>query len=196
MKRYELTDAQWELVADVFPKAKRRGRRPKAARLMLNAIFWLLNTGAPWRDLPEERFGPWETVYTRFKQWRDAGVIDAVLRRLQLKLDAAGRLDFELWCVDGSVSRATRAAAGAQDSRKEEPKDHALGRSRGGFTTKFHLVTDGKGVPLDVQLTPGQTHDSMAFERVMNSALELLAVETATPARKAQAASRRRRQGL
>src|SRR5581483_5815445 len=51
---------------------------------------------------------------------------------------------------------------------KNEPKDHALGRSRGGFTSKFHLVTDGRGVPLNVELTAGEAHDSTCFESVID----------------------------
>jgi transposase len=192
MRRYELTDEQWALIADLFQRRAKTGRPPKDPRTMLNGIVWILNTGAPWRDLPEERFGPWETVYTWFAKWRDSGLFDRVLARLHMKLDAEGRLDFSLWCIDGSVSRATRAAAGAASVPRGEPKDHALGRSRGGFSTKFHVVCDGKGLPLSVELTPGQTHDSKAFERTMNAAHERVGVETKEPTRKASAKSPRR----
>lgn len=50
-----------------------------------------------------------------------------------------------------------------------EPADHALGRSRGGFGTKFHLVCDSRGLPLAVELSPGQTHDSQRFEAAMEA---------------------------
>jgi transposase len=196
MRRYEVTDEQWALVADLFPKRATTGRPRKEPREVLNAVFWILNTGAPWRDLPEDRFGPWETVYTHFRKWRDGGLFDRILGRLHAKLDKEGRLDFGLWCVDGSIARGTRAAAGARKGKNGEPADHALGYSRGGYSTKFHLVCDGTGVPLAVELTPGQTHDSKAFERVMNSALERVAIETATPSRKASSKVPRRRQGL
>ena len=73
MKRHELTDEQWELVSPLIPQAcARTGRPARDARQMLNGIFWILGTGAPWRDLPE-RFGPWQTVHRYFSQWRKAG---------------------------------------------------------------------------------------------------------------------------
>ena len=66
--------------------------------------------------------------------------------------------------------RASRAAAGAGKKRgAQEPEDHALGRSRGGFTSKFHLVTDGHGIPLAVEVTAGQCHESKSFEEVINA---------------------------
>lgn len=79
---------------------------------MLNGMMWILRTGAPWRDLPE-RYGAWETVYGRFRQYRRDGVLDRVLERLQLRLNAEGYIDWDLWCVDGTSIRATRAAGGA-----------------------------------------------------------------------------------
>jgi transposase len=79
---------------------------------MLNGVMWILRTGAPWRDLPQ-RYGPWKTVYHRFREWQHRGILRKVLRRLQLKLDEDGYIDWDLWCIDGSHVRATRAAAGA-----------------------------------------------------------------------------------
>jgi transposase len=113
MKRHELTDEQWELVKSLIPhKVARTGRPPKDPRLMLNGIFWILATGAPWRDLPE-RFGPWQTVYDHFSRWRREGVFAKVVEVLQVKLDEQGLIDWELWCVDGANVRAARAAGGA-----------------------------------------------------------------------------------
>ena len=113
MRRHELTDEQWAAVEPLIPRSKARtGRPPSCPRRMLNGIFWILGTGAPWRDLPE-RFGPWQTVYDHFRNWRKAGVFAAVIEALQVKLDRHGYIDWELWCVDGSSVRAARAAAGA-----------------------------------------------------------------------------------
>ena len=80
---------------------------------MLNGIFWILGTGAPWRDLPE-RFGPFQNVHRYFSNWRRAGVFAAIIETLQVKLDKEGLIDWELWCVDGANVRASRAAAGAE----------------------------------------------------------------------------------
>lgn len=113
MKRHALMDEQWDLVESFIPrKVARTGRPPKDPRLMLDGIFWILGTGAPWRDLPE-RFGPWQTVYDHFANWRRQGVFAKVIEALQIKLDERVLIDWELWCVDGAIVRAARAAAGA-----------------------------------------------------------------------------------
>ena len=113
MHRHELTDEQWSAVEPLLPKrTAKTGRKPSDPRQMLNGIFWILCTGAPWRDLPP-RFGPWQTVYDHFRDWRKAGVFAAILEALQIKLDKAGLIDWDLWCVDAASVRAARAAAGA-----------------------------------------------------------------------------------
>ena len=113
MKRHELTDEQWELVHPIIPPRKAKtGRPPSDPRLMFNGILWNLRTGAPWRDLPE-RFGPWQTVYDHFSRWRRQGIYDRLLEALQIRLDRDGKIDWDLWCIDGSSVRASRAAAGA-----------------------------------------------------------------------------------
>jgi transposase len=114
MKRHELMDEQWDIVSPLIPRSTARTGRPgKDPRLMLNGIFWILGTGAPWRDLPE-RFGSCKTVHRYFSNWRRAGVFAAIVEALQVKLDATGLIDWELWCVDGASVRAARAAAGAE----------------------------------------------------------------------------------
>jgi transposase len=113
MKRHELTDEQWALVEPYVPlSTARTGRPARDRRTLLNGIFWILCTGAPWRDLPE-RFGPWQTVYDHFRKWRKSGVFARLVEALQIKLDQQGLIDWELWCVDGANVRAARAAAGA-----------------------------------------------------------------------------------
>ena len=113
MKRHELTDEQWALVEPQLPLSNARtGRPPRDRRTLLNAVFWILCTGAPWRDLPE-RFGPWQTAYDHFRNWRKDGVLARMLELLQIKLDGQGLIDWEVWCVDGASVRASRAAAGA-----------------------------------------------------------------------------------
>lgn len=113
MRRHELSDEEWEAIAPLVPqRSGAMGRPSRRPREMVNAMLWILRTGAPWRDLPE-RFGPWQTAYHYFNQWRKAGVFDRILAALQIRLDAEGRIDWDLWCVDGSSIRATKAAAGA-----------------------------------------------------------------------------------
>lgn len=113
MKRHEVSEDEWAILDPVIPKSKATTGRPtRDRREMLNGLLWILSTGAQWRDLPE-RFGPWQTVYGTFNKWRAAGVYDAILNALHLRLDKAGKIDWDLWCIDGTSVRATRSAAGA-----------------------------------------------------------------------------------
>jgi transposase len=112
MARYELTDEQWKLLENLFPKQGRGGRWLNH-RTTLNGMLWILRSGAPWRDLPE-RYGKWQSVYDRLNRWRRDGTFDRVLKALQIRLDKAGQIDWDLWLVDGTSIRASRAAAGAR----------------------------------------------------------------------------------
>lgn len=80
---------------------------------MVNGILWVLRTGAPWRDLPE-RYGPWQSVYTRFRRWTLAGVWQHLLAGLQAAAQAQGAIDWEVNYLDGTVVRAHVSAAGAK----------------------------------------------------------------------------------
>lgn len=111
MSRHQLSDSQWELIADIFPPPAKTGRPQRDRRTIVNGILWILRAGAPWRDLPEE-FGPWETVYGCFDRWNADGTLDAILQRLRTAEVDAGTIDEELWCIDGTIVRAHRCAAG------------------------------------------------------------------------------------
>lgn len=112
MRRYELRDDQYGLIADLLPgPSPRGGGRWRDHRQVLNGIFWILHTGAQWREMPE-RYGPWKTAYNRFGRWRREGLFERLLQRLQVRLDEQGRIAWDLWCVDGSTVRASRSAAG------------------------------------------------------------------------------------
>lgn len=130
MRRYELTDGQWELLRDLLPaNSNQRGCPWKDHRTILNGIFWVLRSGAPWRDLPE-RYGPWQTVYDRFRRWQREGLFDRILEQLQVRLDAEGRIDWDLWCVDGSSIRASKAAAGGGKKGAAESPETMLWAAR------------------------------------------------------------------
>jgi len=164
MSRATLTDAQWERLRPLLPPQKpRTGRPAKDHRLVLDGILWIVRTGAPWRDLPP-RFGPWQTVATRCYRWYAAGIWDALLARLQQVADALGQLDWGIHYVDGTTIRAHQHAAGARGGDAEA---EALGRGRGGFSTKVHLRAEGGGKPLALLLTPGQRHEATVFEALM-----------------------------
>ena len=111
-KRYELPDAPWDLVADIFYESRRSGRPRTDDRLMLNGVHWVLCSGTAWRDMAE-RFGPWSTVYQRYRDWRNRGAFDQMLKRLHIKLNEQGLIDLETWMIDSTAVRATWASSGA-----------------------------------------------------------------------------------
>src|SRR5215216_774709 len=114
MKRHELTDAQWERLAPLLPPPRpARGRPNLDHRRILNGLHWRLKTGVPWRDSPE-RYGAWQTLYSRYRRWQQAGVWERILAALQAEADARGDLDWALHFIDGSVIRAHQHAAGAK----------------------------------------------------------------------------------
>jgi transposase len=130
-RRHELTDRQWEQLAPLLPPEKPATGRPnREHRLILNAILWKLRTGAPWRDLPE-RYGPWQTVYSRFRRWRVAQQWDRLFAAVQAQADADGRLDWSLHFVDGTVIRAHQHAAGLKGGTlRRKRSDAAKAASR------------------------------------------------------------------
>ena len=169
MRRYELADEHWELIADLFPPEQGKGRPWRNHRSMVNAMLWILNSGSPWRDLPE-RYGPWQTAYNRFNRWRQDGTFDAMLGTVANA--PRRRRPHRLGPVAGRRQQCASSCFGRWRRRKrgpEEPQDHALGRSRGGFGTKIHLVADSDGTPLAVHVTPGQTHEVAGFESVVDA---------------------------
>ena len=111
MLRHRLSDERWDLIKDIFPERKHMGRPPRDHREIVDAIFWIVRAGTPWRDLPEE-FGPWGTVWDLFDTWNGDGTLDKILNRLRAAAIEAGEIDDELWCVDGTNVRAARCAAG------------------------------------------------------------------------------------
>jgi len=126
MRRYELTDAQWELIEHLFP-VQTTGRPRLDDRQVFNGILWVLYSGAAWRDLPE-RYGTWQTVYSRFRRWQESGVFDRILRRLQVELDKRGLIDYAAQrflqkMIDSTSVRAGRAAAGAPKTNVPTERD-------------------------------------------------------------------------
>jgi transposase len=111
MARLLLTDDEWGLIADVFPEPAATGRPRRDPRQIVNGIFWILRTGSPWRDLPE-KFGPWQTVWRLFDKWNSDGTLNEILGRLQAAFIDIGEIDNDLWCIDGTIVRAARCAAG------------------------------------------------------------------------------------
>ncbi|MGH3117752.1 MAG: IS5 family transposase [Gaiellales bacterium] len=164
-----------------MPQAVGRSRPWRAHRQVVEGIVFRYRTGVAWRDLPG-RFGPWQTVWKRHHRFATDGTWDKLLRVIQAEADAAGRVDWNV-SVDSSIvrahqhsatakaqcpggsHRARRAHRGVSNDKnprccRDERGDHALGRSRGGLSTKIHAAVDGRGCPLAILLTPGQAGDA------------------------------------
>lgn len=125
MARQLLTDDAWECIQEFFPNPAATGRPPRDRRTVVNAILWIVRTGSPWRDLPEE-FGPWQTAWRLFDKWNGDGTLDAILQRLQAAHAGAGEIDTDLWCIDGTIVRAARCAGGG--GKKGIPKNRRIMR--------------------------------------------------------------------
>jgi len=103
MSRFDLTDFEWQIIQPLLP-TKERGVKRVDDRRVLSGIFFVLRTGVGWRDLPE-RYGPYTTVYNRFRRWTAAGVWDRIMDAL---VDA---YDGNIVMIDGTSVRVHHAAA-------------------------------------------------------------------------------------
>lgn len=150
LRRYELTDQEWEQVAALLPPEKtgKPGRPSKDNRTMLNGMVWIARSGAPWRDLPE-RYGSWNSVYSRFRKWIDDGILDNIFRVLSLEAEL-----YEL-SLDATIVQAHQHSAGA----KKGGHPNEIGHSRGGASSKIHAAVDAYGYPVYLMLSEGQRND-------------------------------------
>ena len=130
--RYALSETEWKVIQPVLP-TKSRGVPRVDDRRVLNGIFWVLRSGAPWRDLPDQ-YGPYTTCYNRFVRWRRAGVWDRLFEGVA-DLEQA-----DLKMIDSTVVRVHQHGASIRPEAH-----HCTGRSRGGLRTKIDAVVDSPG---------------------------------------------------
>jgi transposase len=130
---YQLSDDQWAQLEGLLPKNGRRGGQWKDHRLMIDGILWALADGGRWRNLPE-RYGPWQSVYDRFRRWTRRGLWDRILRHLQARKMNSDQIDWDLFAIDGTVVRAHQSAAGAskKNSRPASQRTTRWGAARAG----------------------------------------------------------------
>ena len=125
---------------------------PEDCRRFLSAIVWITKQGATWRALPKA-YGYWNSIYRRFGRWCDAGVFE----KLHEHFHEAGEISALL--IDSTIVRAHSCAAGAPKKKNGGQASEALGRSRGGFTTKLNAAVNDAFLPLRFTLTAGPRHD-------------------------------------
>ena len=115
MPRHALSEEEFALLEPLLPpeRSGKAGKPYRPHREILDGIFWILHTGSPWRDLPE-CYGPWKTVYERFRRWRRDGTFQKMLETLESRARKLEKIDFEFSAVDGSTIRAHKSAAGAR----------------------------------------------------------------------------------
>ncbi len=112
MDRTLLSDAQYEKIAPLLPgKSGDAGRTAADNRLFVEAVLWIVRTGAPWRDLPV-RFGYWNSAFRRFRRWSRKGIFEKIFNAL------SGDPDFEYAAVDGTIVRVHQHGAGAKGGLK------------------------------------------------------------------------------
>jgi transposase len=151
MERFVLTDAQWaKMEPHCLGKPGDPGRSGKDNRLFVDAVLWIARTGSPWRDLPAA-FGHWNSVFTRFRDWVKADVWKRLFEAV------SDDPDMEYAMVDATIVKVHRPRTG----RKRGTQSQAIGRSKGGMTTKILALTDALGNLVRFVLLPGQRFDTV-----------------------------------
>jgi transposase len=126
------------------------GRTGGDNRLFVEAVLWIARTGSPWRDLPP-LFGQWNSVFRRFRDWVKAGVFERLFEAV------SGDPDLEYAMVDGTIVKVHRHGQGAKGGTSRQ----AIGRSKGGMTTKIVALTDALGNLVRFVLLPGQRFETV-----------------------------------
>jgi transposase len=124
-KRHDISDQFWDKIKEHLPGAKGLVGRPASSnRLFINAVFWILRTGAPWRDLPPD-YGDWKNTHRRFCRWRDRGVWEKLLEII------TEEPDYEWVMIDATHVKVHPHAAGARGGNQD------MSRTKGGSTQKY-----------------------------------------------------------
>ena len=113
MRRYEVTNEEWERITLLLPlqNTGKKGRPPKDNRTMLNGMLWISRSGAQWRELPE-RYGPWQSVYARFRKWKDEGILEYAFMALSDDYDP------ENLSIDSTCAKVHQSANGNKKGLK------------------------------------------------------------------------------
>ncbi|WP_439590746.1 IS5 family transposase [Hydrogenophaga sp.] len=155
----EITPAQFATIEHCLPK--QRGNVSLSNLQVVNAILYVAEHGCKWRGLPK-RFGNWHTIYTRMNRWTKAGVLDRMFEELQRA--QVVRIKIEAVSLDSTSIKVHPDGTGAP--KKNGPQ--AIGKSRGGWNTKIHMVAADARTAVTFCLSPGQAHDAPEGRRLLS----------------------------
>jgi transposase len=147
----EITPDQFATIEHCLPK--QRGNVSLSNLQVVNAILYVAEHGCKWRGLPK-RFGNWHTIYTRMNRWTKAGVLDRMFEELQRA--QVVRIKIEAVSLDSTSIKVHPDGTGAL--KKNGPQ--SIGKSRGGWNTKVHMVAADARTAITFSLSPGQAHDA------------------------------------
>ncbi|OJW46261.1 MAG: IS5 family transposase [Alphaproteobacteria bacterium 41-28] len=150
MEKYYITEQTFEKIF-VYLSGKKGlyCKNREKTRKFLEAIYFIMRTGIQWMELPRY-YGEYKSIHRRFIYWAKKGIWNEILAYFSKDYDG------ESFMIDGSIVRAHACASGYKKGQQEE---QALGRSKGGFSTKIYALVDALGLPLKFILTPGQSSE-------------------------------------
>ena len=147
---YHIKAREWEQIIAILRTRKDiKTKNESKLRRFIEAIWYIVRSGCQWRLLPST-YGSWRAIHMRFKSWADKGIWAELFTQVQVDPD------MEATMIDATIVRAHACSAGYNKNSQDQ---EALGRSKGGFSTKVHALVDALGNPLKFILTPGQRHD-------------------------------------
>ena len=156
----DMTDAQWELLEDLFPEAKTGRPREVSIRDVVDAIFYVNRTGVQWRYLPHD-FPRWDVVYSYFRKWGKDGTWVKVQRVLRegVRQTAGREATPSLACVDSQSVKGTECGG-----------DHGIDGHKKINGVKRHILVDTMGLLLAVVVTAASVTDAKAAREVFQRA--------------------------
>src|SRR5271157_1331050 len=155
----EISEAQYQSIASSLPR--QRGNVKLDNLQLLNALLYVAEHGCKWRGLPK-RFGNWHTIYTRMNRWSKNGVRDQVFEQLQREPIVRIR-------IEGVSLDSTSQGPSRRHRRVKKNGPQAIGKSRGGWTTKIHMMAADARTAITFALSPGQASDTVEGRKLLGA---------------------------